>query len=141
MSLARTLRWRLIMATAICAVLWADPAVAELICAATPSCPHHATQIQTSPSALPSIAGTKPCCPRHSTPLDTPTCCAAIEGAAVLPVASFASKNNRSKHALTGVASALFSSASATERPLLFSSETSLSYDRPVEEKKTDLRI
>ncbi len=135
------------MAVAICAVLWSDPAVAELICARTPACPHHATLVPSSSpaNAIPSISGVKACCPRHSAPLrspgDTPTCCAAGDTGAVLPATSFLSRNNGPKHALVYLASALFSSASLTNRSLRFSSETSVSYVQPVNEKKTDLRI
>jgi hypothetical protein len=141
MSLARTLRLRLVMVLAICAVLWSDPAVAELVCAATPSCPHHATQIQASRLALPTITGTKACCPRHSAPVQTPTCCAATEGAAVLPAASFSSRKNGPKHSQALIASTLFSSPSLAERSRRFSSDISISYDKPVDQKKTDLRI
>ena len=135
------------MALAICAVLWADPAVAELACTATPGCPYHAAHVQqASPRAvLPTISGLKPCCPRHSAPLkaptDTPACCAAGDSGAILPAESFLSGNNGPKHALAYIASTLFSSASLTDRSLRFNSETSVSYLKPVAEKKTDLRI
>jgi hypothetical protein len=135
------------MALAICAVLWADPAVAELACTATPGCPQHATHAQqASPRAvLSTVSGLKSCCPRHSAPLkaptDTPACCAAGDTGAVLPSASFLSGKNGPKHALAYLASALFSSAPLTDRSLRFSSETRFSYVRPVDEKKTDLRI
>ncbi len=147
MSLAPTLRSRLVMALAICAMLWCDPAVAELVCAATPSCPHHARQAQRPSPAklLPTIAGVTPCCPRHSAPLrtpaDTPDCCIAGDSGAILPVASFVSGNSGPKHALPYAASALFTSASPRDRSLFFNSETSVSYIKPVLEQKTDLRI
>ena len=144
MSLALTLRSRLVMALAVCAVLWSDPAVAELICAATPGCPHHAAQarISSPANAIPSISGVKPCCPLHRAPLgapaDTTACCAFGNTRAVLPVAS--SGNSGSKQALAHVASSLFACA-ATDPSLLFNSEITISYVKPVNQKKTDLRI
>jgi hypothetical protein len=70
-----------------------------------------------------------------------PVCCAAGDAAVALPAESFLSGNNGPKHALAYMASALFSCASLTDRSLLFNSETSVSYVKPVDAKKTDLRI
>ena len=87
----------------------------------------------------------KPCCPRHGAPLkapsDTPACCATSDTGAVLPAESFLSGHNGPKHALAYTASVLFSSPSLTGRSLRFSSKTCVSYLKPVDEKKTDLKI
>ncbi len=146
MALDRSLRARVVLALAVCAVLWSDPAFAEMVCAATPACPHHAVQLQQSSpvKVLPIIAGAKSCCPAHSAPLapaDTPTCCAVDDTGAVLPAASFVSGNTGSKHALAALASALFAPASLTDYSSLFDDQTAVSYVQPVNQKKTDLRI
>lgn len=140
MSLARTWRLRLAMALALCAVLWSDPAIAELLCAATPACPHHAAPTQ---QRFPSVSGVKPCCPAHRAPLsapaDGPACCASDSGA-ILPAASFLSGNNGPKRALACVAASPFASLPA-DQSLLLTSETTVSCVKPVDQKKTDLRI
>jgi hypothetical protein len=131
------------MALAVWAVLWADPAFAEIVCAATPSCPHRA--VQTLPSfslrAITSVSGVKPCCPRHSTPAETPECCVSAETGAVLPVASFSSANSGLQPALAHSPSALFSCATLTGGSLLLQFEAAVAYVKPVAQKKTDLRI
>ena len=133
------------MTLAVCAVLWSNPATAEMLCAATPGCPHHAPTLrQSSPSpALPIIASLTACCPAHSplkAPVDPPACCAATETGAVVTPSSCCPGDKGSRRVLAAGPAALFSIASEYS-PLSLNSKQAVPYVQPVDQKKTDLRI
>ena len=138
-------RSRVVLVLAICALLWSDPAFAALACAHTPACPQHMGLRQAGSAAQTSfarIADGKPCCPMHrqspATPADMPSCCASGDTGAILPAVSVG--HSRTKDALARLASALFASASLSSEWRL-DVDTAAGYVKPIDQKKTDLRI
>jgi len=132
-----------VLALAICAILWCDPAFAALVCAHAADCPKHAAPATSvAGKSVASITDAKPCCPmqRHNParPAELPTCCALSNTGAMVPTAS--AQNSRASHQLAQLASALFASAALTRYPLP-TWHTTVSYVKAVNQKKTDLRI
>jgi hypothetical protein len=145
MIFGQQLRLRLVMA--LCAVLWSShPAFAAFACAHTPDCPQHAAHLQ---QRLPSqylISDSKPCCPMHTqSPSkgagDVAGCCAWGDANSRLVPNSFAPKHSRARQALAELRSELFRLALQTGHSPLFRLETALFHIKPVDQKKTDLRI
>ena len=149
MTFGQQLRLRLVMA--LCAALWSSqPAFAALACAQTPGCPQHAAHLQQQRLPIPtsqySISDSKPCCPMHSqSPSkgagDVAGCCAWGDADSRLVPSSFAPEHSRPRRVLAKLPSELFHSALQTGHSPLFRFETALFYVKPVDQKKTGLRI
>ncbi len=148
MSSGQQLRSRLVIALALCAVLWSDPAFAALACTQMPGCPQHAARLQQPPPVAAShlsVADAKPCCPMHAgspfqRPADMPGCCAWRNADSLVPARLFSSRQSPSKQ-LAELTAAHFPSASLAGHSPLSRCETAAFYIKPVDQKKTDLRI
>lgn len=148
MKLGGLLRMRFAMALALCAVLWSDPSFAALICRA-PQCSLDAMQSRQQPPAAARSVGlatnrlsdATPCCPMHARhpkgASDELSCCN-IDRAASLTQA--ASERPRSKRIVAAASRQNPAAPPLADSPPPTSQAAAL-YVKPVDQKKTDLRI
>jgi hypothetical protein len=143
MNSGRRLQLRWIAPVALCAILCSSPTFAALLCAYTSVCPKQAErlQVKTPVNAHDSVGSSTSCCPVHkrkpmvpSGPFD----CCARGPADFLLRAAFSPTANQRPIALRSNALDLLPAASNVP---LAGFETLSLYVKPVQQKKTDLRI
>jgi len=143
MSFERRLRLRCIAPLALCAVLCSSPAFAALVCAYTPACPTQPERLQlaAATNAHDSIASSKSCCPVHKRKPAMPSgpfdCCARGPADFLLRAAFSPGPHQR----LIALRSSPFDSLPVVTAVPLASFEAASLYAKPVDHKKTDLRI
>jgi hypothetical protein len=136
---------RLAILLATFAVVGSDPAIAAIVCSRSTACPEHGGMAAAKAVDIQhSIQADKACCPMHrqpsKPPLDSAECCAWSSSDSLIPTVSFASDQSQSGelHAALLPAGIAFSHA-RDWRAAGF--EQAASYVKPVNQKKTDLRI
>jgi len=147
MKIGGLLRARFALTLALCAVLWSDPSFAALICR-SPQCSLDAMRSrQPWPAAVRPAASTSrisdatPCCPRHArNPNGLPdelSCCNIDRAASLTQALSERPGTNR----LGMAAVQRFPATSSLRHSPLPDARSEAPYLKPVDQKKTDLRI